>query len=181
MKGVVFTEFLEMVESQFSYEVVDAILEKVKPESGGSYTTLGTYDHHEIVNMVVALSEETGTVAGDLIHAFGMHLFARFSQIHNSFFDGLESTFDFLERVEDYIHVEVAKLYPDAELPTLATERPEPGTLTVHYYSRRPFADLALGLIDGCIKHFDEKITVSRKDLSEPAGTDAVFTLKKGA
>ena len=179
MKGVVFTEFLEMVESQFSYEVVDAILEKVQPESGGSYTTLGTYDHNEIVNMVVALSEQTGAAAGDLIHAFGKHLFSRFSELHESFFQGLESTFDFLERVEDYIHVEVAKLYPDAQLPTLATDRSAVDTLSVHYQSSRPFADLAYGLIDGCISHFDEKVTVSREDLSDPVGLEARFTLQR--
>ncbi len=181
MKGVVFTEFLEMVETKFSYEVVDAILEKVQPESGGSYTTLGTYDHGEIVNMVVALSEQTSVAVGDLIHAFGLHLFSRFSEIHESFFQGLNSTFDFLERVEDYIHVEVAKLYPDAQLPTLGTERVSDNELSVHYQSLRPFADLAHGLIDGCIKHFNENVTVSREDLSDPAGLEARFILKRAA
>ncbi|MNY76012.1 hypothetical protein D3C86_2154630 [compost metagenome] len=47
------------------------------------------------------------------------------------------------------------------------------------YRSARPFADLAEGLIAGCINHYGEKIDVTREDLSDSAGTAAWFTLTK--
>ena len=37
MKGIVFTEFLEMVEDKFSFDVVDTIIEQSELESGGVY------------------------------------------------------------------------------------------------------------------------------------------------
>ncbi len=45
MKGVVFTEFIEMVEDQFSADMVDDIIDDAQPPSGGAYTAVGTYDH----------------------------------------------------------------------------------------------------------------------------------------
>ena len=36
MKGIVFTEFLEMVEEKYGYEVVDQIIEESKLPSGGA-------------------------------------------------------------------------------------------------------------------------------------------------
>ena len=46
------------------------------------------------------------------------------------------------------------------------------------YISTRPFADLAEGLIIGCIEHFGEKIDIQRENLSED-GTSARFTVAK--
>ena len=54
MKGMVFTEFLEMVESTFSADMVDDIIDDSAPPSGGAYTSVGTYDHQELVGMVTA-------------------------------------------------------------------------------------------------------------------------------
>ena len=45
MKGVIFTEFLEMVESHFSPEMADRIITAARLPSGGAYTAVGTYDH----------------------------------------------------------------------------------------------------------------------------------------
>ena len=47
MKGVVFTEFIEMVEDKFSADIADQIIEEADLPSGGVYTSVGTYDHAE--------------------------------------------------------------------------------------------------------------------------------------
>lgn len=45
MKGIIFTEFLEMVEDRFSPEIADRIIEASDLPSRGVYTAVGTYDH----------------------------------------------------------------------------------------------------------------------------------------
>jgi hypothetical protein len=45
------------------------------------------------------------------------------------------------------------------------------------YRSARPLADLADGLIRGCIEHFGEPIRVVREDLPGEPGTSARFVL----
>jgi hypothetical protein len=179
MKGIVFSEFLEMVESEFSPEVADEIIVAAKLPSGGMYTSVGTYDHGEMIALVAQLSEKTGTPSADLVQTFGAHLFGRFVELYPTFFEGVRGTFDFLSQIEEHVHAEVRKLYPDAELPTFETSRPDPGTLEMIYRSRRPFADLALGLIRGCAGHYDEDLAIEQLDLSEDGRTHVRFTLRR--
>jgi hypothetical protein len=165
MKGVVFTEFMELVESRMGLDMLDRIITEAQLPNDGAYTSVGTYDHAELVRLVMALSSATGLAIPALVHMFGQHLFQRFSVGCPALFADAANAYDFLSRIDDVIHVEVRKLYPDAELPKLACERPAPGELVLLYSSPRGFADLAAGLIDGCIAHFGESITVTRTDL----------------
>lgn len=181
MKGVVFTEFLELVEEKFSPELADKIIEASDLPSQGAYTSLGTYDHNEMLQLVTNLSKETKVSIPDLIHTFGEYLFTRFSVGYPQFFQDIGHAFDFLKNLEDYIHVEVRKLYPDAELPRFEYENPESGSLVMIYSSNRPFGDLAEGLICGCIKHFANPIDLEREDLSSGEKTRIRFTLTEKA
>ncbi len=180
MKGVVFTEFLEMVESLFSPEVADRIIESSNLPSGGAYTSVGTYDHAELVQLVTRLSAETNQPVPVLIREFGKYLFTRFHLKYGHFFKGIPDTCEFLKNIDSYIHVEVRKLYNDAELPRFDIKQTDPRRLELVYRSSRPFADLAEGLVLGCIAHFQEKIEVQRENLSgPPAETCVRFTMVK--
>ena len=48
MKGVVFTEFLEMVYQKFGIEMVNALIENNDLSSDGVYSAVGTYHHSEM-------------------------------------------------------------------------------------------------------------------------------------
>ena len=180
MKGIIFTEFLEMVEEKFSPEVADQIIEASDLATGGSYTSVGTYHHSELIEMVGHLSKQSGVDVVPLVKTFGEHLFGRFVDLYPEFFEGRETCFSFLGLIENHVHVEVQKLYPDAELPTFATEQTEPNKMEMTYQSVRPFAPVAEGLILGCIAHYKEDIMVTVEDLSGD-GTHARFTLEKVA
>jgi hypothetical protein len=179
MKGMVFTEFLEMVEDKFSPEVADQIIEQANLRSGGIYTSVGTYDHGEMIELVSCLSKETGISSAELMRSFGAYLFDRFHTMFPIYFEGVSSSFDFLQQIENYIHVEVRKLYPEAELPSFACDTPQPGCLRVTYRSKRPFATLAEGLIRGCVDHYGETIDIQTEDLCGGAGTAARFLLTR--
>jgi Haem-NO-binding len=162
MKGIVFTEFLEMVEDRFSPDMVDDIIEAAAPPNGGAYTAVGTYDHSELVNMVVALSEKSGMPVPALVHAFGQHMFGRFLANFPGFFTGVTGAVQFLSGIEDIIHAEVLKLYPDAQLPKFDCEPMPDGGLRMVYRSPRHFEDLAHGLIDGAVAHWGGGYSVTR-------------------
>lgn len=181
MKGVVFTEFLEMVEEQFSPDVVDQIIDEAELPSGGVYTAVGTYDHAEIVALVVQLSKAANVSVPQLLHAFGKRLFKRFVDGFPHFFERQNDAFSFLAQVEDYIHVEVKKLYPDAELPSVLASSDTPDRMTIVYRSERGMADLAHGLIEGCVEHFGETIEIDISDLSNDAGRHVRFELARAA
>ena len=178
MKGIIFTEFLEMVEDRFSEEVAEQIIEASNLPSGGSYTSLGTYDHGEILALVTQLGGVSGADLGDLQLAFGEYLFGRFAFIHGEFMEGVPNALDFLEKVESYIHLEVQKLYPEANPPKLTSHRVSDKKMELHYQSHRPFALVAHGLIKGCCDHFGTQLDIQRQDTEgADMGTDARFTL----
>jgi hypothetical protein len=167
MKGIVFTEFLEMVEESFSPEVADRIIEEADLPSGGAYTAVGTYDSQEMFLLVANLSRVTGVAIPDLLKTFGRHLFGRFYVGYPHFFEGVPSALAFLKNIEDVIHVEVRKLYPDAELPRFECEADEPGRLVLVYRSQRRLADLAEGLMMGCADHYKVNLDIRRENVSK--------------
>lgn len=169
MKGVVFTEFFGMVEAQFSADMVDDLIDATEPASGGAYTAVGTYDHGEIVAMVIELARRSGTPVPDLLHAFGRHLFGRFHALHPVFFEGVTSAFAFLDSIERVIHAEVLKLHPDAELPSFHTEALDDERMVLVYRSPRQMDDLAAGLVAGCAAHFGEGLRVERERRADGA------------
>ena len=185
MKGMVFTEFLGMVADRFSENMVDDIIEDSDLPSGGAYTSVGLYDHSEIVKLVESLSHRTGAPAPDLVKAFGHHLFGRLSTMHPEFVCGIDDALDFLESVDKVIHVDqspigrtprsnpatytgvfdhVRKLFastPEAKLPRFETSR-EGNRLQMIYRSPRGMEDLAQGLIEGCMEHFSQVVRMER-------------------
>jgi hypothetical protein len=84
--------------------------------------------------------------------------------------------FDFIGQIDNHIHVEVRKLYPDAELPRIDTSRSD-GEMELLYSSRRPLADFAHGLLEGCISHFGSSVDLQREDLSPESGHSTKFRL----
>lgn len=178
MKGIVFTEFIEMVEQTFGYEMADDLIESNDLPSGGSYTAIGTYEFGEMVALVTTLSQRTNTPVPDLLHAFGKYLFQTFKTGYPAFLEAANSCFDFLESIEKYIHVEVRKLYTDAELPTFETNRLDDKTLEMNYFSERKMGNFAMGLIESSMEHFGEKGTIDM-NLKNESGSEVQFIIKK--
>jgi hypothetical protein len=179
VKGVVFTEFVEMVEDLYSPELADKVITKVDPPSGGAYTSVGTYEFEEMVGLLSALSEEIGKTIPEILQMFGKRLFKQFELKFPEIFVEAPDSFSFLEKVESIIHVEVRKLYPDAELPAFEINREAPERLVMVYDSPRALSDFGAGLMSGCFAHFGENVEVTTTDLSDGAGTKVKFVLER--
>lgn len=180
MKGIVFREFIDMIENHFGEDMVDNLIETTKPASGGSYTTVGTYDHNELLAMVKTLSKQTGISEADLVHSFGKHLAGIFSKKFPAFFDDCPNTFEFLKKIDNHIHVEVKKLYPDAELPKFTYIQHSELEFELIYESQRNFSHLAHGLIEGCMEYFKEAFQIHREDILDTgSNTKVAFKLRR--
>lgn len=178
MKGIVFTEFIEFVENNINEDIADEIIEDSDLKSNGVYTSVGTYDYEELVQLVTKLSEKTEKPIPELLKVFGKHLFHRFLASFPQFFNENTTVTDFLESVEKYIHVEVRKLYPDAELPTFECEF-ENEKFLMTYHSKRALADFAEGLIESTIEHYGENYKISREEIKMSDENCVRFILTK--
>ena len=178
MKGIVFREFLEMVEATFGEEMLEALIAENDLPSGGAYTAVGTYDHQELVAMAITLSKKTDLPVEALVEAFGNYLFGRFLELFPVFFNH-PSSFEFLDTIHDVVHVEVLKLYPDATLPDFTSEIKDDGrTLHFEYNSPRHFADLAVGLMKGAFAHWGETVDMEREDTVIDGHQVTMFTCR---
>lgn len=178
MKGIVFTEFLDLVDDKFSTEICENLIEMSDLDSGGIYTSVGTYPPAEMVTLVGNLASITDIPIPDLLKTFGRHMFGQFLAKFPVFFEDLHTSFDFLPLVDSYVHLEVKKLYPDAELPAFECKTPGINTLEMIYTSERNLPDFAEGLIEACIDHFGDHITLSRSvDPQYPKS--AIFSLQR--
>ena len=180
MKGVVFTEFFDMVEASFSPELAERIIDLAELPNQGAYTAVGTYDAGEMVRLVGALSQESGTPVPDLLFAFGRYLLNRFAEQHGDYFTSAGSVFRLLEGIEDKIHRDVRKLYPDAELPRFDCHKPSPERLVLDYSSPRGMAKLAEGLIAASIEHYGEPVSLQVEEQAAD-GTKVRFVLDRRA
>jgi hypothetical protein len=177
MKGIIFTEFLDMVEEKFGYEVVDQIISESDLESKAIYTTVGTYPHSEVVQLLMNLSDKVSIDPQVLLKEFGKYLFDTFLSSYPHFFSSQDNAFDFLHSIDKHIHVEVLKLYPDATLPKFESIE-ENGTMIMTYSSERKMASLAEGLMEKSIAHYNEKCSIN-KELLDAEGTEVRFMIKR--
>lgn len=179
MKGIIFREFINLVETQFSIETADAIITASKIKSNGAYTTVGTYSIDEMLALVNELSSVSGMPAPALFNTFGRYLFNRFSDIHAPYINPYSTVFELLVLLDNHIHVEVRKLYGDAELPSFTHEMINPDCMVLTYRSKRMLADFAEGMLQGCIEHFNETMHVDRQDVFAENDAFTRFTLTK--
>ncbi len=176
MKGIVFTEFLEMVEEKFGLETVDDIIRNSGVASEGIYTSVGTYDFNEMVSLITALHTKTEIAVDDLIYTFGHFLFTSLGKAHPEVIASYQSPLSLVFSIEDHIHVHVKKLYPDAELPSFTILEKTDNSLSLIYKSSRGLYRLAHGLIERCFEHFNETARVSFELLQED-GTEVKFEI----
>ncbi|MCY9870574.1 heme NO-binding domain-containing protein [Vibrio barjaei] len=167
MKGIIFTEFMELVEEKFGLEVLDEVLEMSGDE--GIYTAVGSYDHRDLVKLIVNLSKKTDIAPDTLQQVFGQTVFkALLASIPESASIGQSaSTFQFIRHVEDYIHVEVKKLYADAEPPKFHFISETETEMVMDYQSARCMSNVCLGLIEGCATYFGETLEVKMSPQTE--------------
>lgn len=178
MKGIVFTEFLEMVEDKFGLETVDYIVYKSELKSKGIYTSVGTYDFFEMLSLISNLSERVNIPVQDLIYSYGLYFFSVLNRAHSNIIDLYATPLDLLASVENHIHVEVRKIYPGAELPSFKIIKRTDTFLEMIYYSDRGLYMFAKGLIEKTFEHYGKDVTLKLELLKED-GTEVRFNISQ--
>lgn len=178
MKGIVFTEFLELVEEKFGFEMMDTILNNADLPSNGVYTAVGTYSFSEMLSLLVNLNEETGIAIDELLLVYGEHFFSVVEKSYSFFLKEFNDPIEMLASIEDHIHVEVRKIYPDAELPTFTIIEKTEDKLVMLYKSSRAMHSFGLGLMNKTFEYFNAVATILVEKIKED-GTEVKFSIQK--
>ena len=178
MKGIVFKKFLGLMEEEFGEEICETVIFESNAQTKGAYSSVGTYDHNELIELVSRLSTKVNMPVPVLVRTFGKYLIPAFYKLYPSFFEG-NTLFEFLMSIDGTIHTEVLKLNPDAELPSIKCHYLNEDTLIVQYISKRPFGDLAEGLLLGAIDHFKENVELTQDENSKSNSNNKVFYIER--
>jgi len=178
MKGIVFTEFLDLVEERFGLEMVDAIISQSKLESKGVYTSIGTYSFSELLQLLQNLQTKTGISIDNLLLIYGEHFFSVIETNYKDLLSSYNDPIEMLASIENHIHVEVRKIYNDAELPTFIIKEKTKKTLILIYKSSRSMHHFGLGLMNKTFEHFNSKATIVLEKIKKD-GTEVKFIITK--
>ncbi|TVZ57932.1 heme-NO-binding protein [Flavobacteriaceae bacterium MAR_2010_105] len=178
MKGIVFTEFLELVENKFGLEVVDEIIEKSNLPSQGVYTSIGTYDFSEMLALLKHLSEKTKISIDNLLLVYAEHFFDVLAASYPTLIAKYKDPIEMLASIENHIHVEVQKIYPDAELPTFEIQKRTENSLIMIYRSSRAMYYFGLGLMNKTFVHFNSTAKITMEKIKDD-GTEVKFIIIK--
>ncbi|WP_370226485.1 heme NO-binding domain-containing protein [Mesoflavibacter sp.] len=176
MKGIVFTEFLELVEDKFGLEMVDRIIENADLPSNGVYTSVGTYSFAEMLQLLQNLSSYTNISTDDLLQVYAEHFFSVIETSYPGLLATYKDPIEMLSSIENHIHVEVMKIYPDAELPTFVIEEKGEGYLKMIYKSSRAMYRFGLGLMNKTFEHFNATANIEFEKIKED-GTEVRFII----
>jgi len=177
MKGLIFVELLSMAETLLGEDAVDKVLNSTPLPSGGVYTNVGYYNCGELIQLVEAFSTLSGLARHKLERKFGHWAMDAFQSGYPQIFKKHKTAFDLLEAIEDDIHVEVRKLYPDAELPSFRTMRNGDTTLDLEYRSERPLVHFCHGLVESCLRKYEENAHIEMNDISQGEKGHARFRI----
>ncbi len=162
MKGAIFTCLQELVEQEHGILFWDKVLAEKSYDSDGIYISTKSYSDEELFSIVTYLSEATKTEPSQLIRSLGEKLFSKLLPMAPPEAQQARDLRSFLLMVEKIIHVEVLKLYADANLPEFKYDNQQSDYLIMKYTSPRKLCHLSEGLIFGAAAHFKQEITIEQ-------------------
>lgn len=161
MKGLVFNQLQEFVESNHGILAWDKAITSCDLESEGIYVATKTYTDNELNQLVTHFSNELKVSPNDLVRSFGEFMFESLLTMAPETAQKATNLKVFLVMVEELIHVEVKKLDQTTNLPEFQYQ--DEGELFIMIYSSpRKLCYLSEGLILGAARHFNEKVAISQ-------------------
>lgn len=155
MKGFIFTNFIDFVESTHGLEMVDEMITNCNLPSEGVYSSFSNYDFEELVSLLTYVSNKTNTNSEILLERFGIFVFPYLIGKHSYIIDKYETAIDLIAGIENHIHIEVKKLYNDVDLPTFRVVEKSEKKLSIIYNSSKGLTYFAIGLIKETLNYFN--------------------------
>lgn len=180
MKGIIFTELIEMMEDLMGLEFTNKVIEDARLENEGAYTAIGTYPPQDMFKIMASLSMHAGNTPESLMKSYGEYLFYRIIETHKKELTECCDTFSFLQKLNNIVKMEVLKLNPKATIPSIKAKLLDKSSMEVLYKSDQQMADLIHGIMSESAKHFRETINI-QQELLGGNGSRVKFLLKKKA
>lgn len=160
MKGIIFNLAEEVVTASYGEEAWDALLEATGLD--GAYTAVGSYPDQQLLDLIAAASAALERPPEQITSDIGRDAIPLMAQRYPEFFQGHRNAQSFVLTVNEVIHTEVAKLYPEADVPTFGLERTADDVLALVYRSPRQLCALAVGFVTGAARFYGQRVEITQ-------------------
>jgi len=179
MKGIIFNILENLIIEKFGDETMEEIYAEAN-FSADAPPFIGpeTYPDSDLYAMVILLSQKSNLPVDDLIFEFGKFMFHVLADNYPVFLENISSPIGFLKNVNDIIHVEVKKLFEEANPPTVIVEEINQNQCKLFYKSERKLCKLLEGLLEGVADHFGQKVSYSHQKCMQDDNDECILDVK---
>ncbi|MCG7535437.1 heme NO-binding domain-containing protein [Pseudoalteromonas sp. OOF1S-7] len=160
MKGIIFRSLEELVVENLGMSAWNALLDEHCP-AHRSYVSAVSYPDEELFALANGVAKHMALPLPDVLGVFGRYLFGSLAAKHPTVLAELDTFEKLIVAIDSVIHVEVAKLYDEPNLPKIDTEIINDSEIVVDYCSPRKLCFCAEGLIYGAADHYNRQIEIS--------------------
>lgn len=178
MRGLLFTELIEMMEDLMGLEFANKVIAEAQLENQGAYTAIGNYPHKDLFKLLGILSSHAQNPQNKVIKSYGEYLFFRLCTLYPEEVKKYPNTFALLKEIPIILDRETRKLEPNAEVPDIKINIYKPDFMELTFNSKKRMGFLLEGWITACISHYQEPISFIRNDI-DPEGMKVRFILLK--
>jgi len=179
MKGIVYNILENLIVEKFGDEVMEEIYDETEFTSDvPPFVGPETYPSSDLLLVVASLSQKTNLPVGDLVYEFGKYMFPVLAGKYPVFLEDMDTPLEFLKSVHEIIHIEVKKLFEDANPPTVMIEELTSNRAKVYYRSERKLCRLLEGLLEGVADHFDQNVSYSHQKCMHDGNPECILEIE---
>lgn len=181
MKGVVFRMLEEFVIREAGPESWESLLEGTPLQTTEPFVGPGTYPDADFFALVKGAAARLEVPMPTAVRAFGRFCLPRLMSAVPGLTDRYRTPKELLLALDGTIHVEVRKLWRDANPPRFACTDTGPGKLDMEYESSRGLCGFLEGLLDGTADRFGTSIGWDHVTCSQRGDRCCRFEMRFGA
>ena len=160
MKGAIFCHYAEFIEQTHGLVAWLEIIDSSELAQSISFIATDLYDDDIFVELLTITSSQLDQPFTDILIQFGHYLFPKLLSKASKHIGNCKNVFEFLDHVENVIHIEVKKSDALAYTPSLILDTVSENEALLKYTSHRQVCFLAEGLIYGAAKQFEQKVAI---------------------
>lgn len=176
MKGIVFNLLEDVVSEHHGPETWEALVDAAGVS--GAYTSLGAYPDSDMEALVAAACAALSLNRNAVLRWFGVNAMPLLAERYPTLFEGHTSARTFVDGVNDVIHAEVRKLYPDALCPHFKLSDAGANELVMAYHSARRMCALAEGFVEGAAIYFNDTVQFTHEACVDHDDRGCVFRIR---
>jgi hypothetical protein len=166
--GSIFYLLKKFVVSLYSEDVWKQFLVASGKDADFEFTITESYPLADIDRIVAAASQHSGHSVHQLQEIFGEWLVPDLFKVYSTYLRRDWRTWEVLVNTEQVMHGAVRKLNSTANPPVLHVSEIVGNQLTIDYKSQRKMGSLAVGIIRGIAKYYEEENDITITPATDP-------------